>query len=419
MNDYRETSNNGDDYKPYINPGVSAQYNLNCGKENLINHFSLGADYEAETMSEHEFAVPDEYHRDSTRGDSHFGQLSFDLNSILINQIIRERSLGIFFIDKLDISKKLFATLNVRNDYMYSELIDDIPTPDSLCPNGNKIFQKTTYRFGLAYDVCKSTNIYANYGTGFLVPTNDELYNNPVAWGGFNSTIKPSTSQGGEFGIRGNVGNKINYDVTGFMINSKNEFYRYSVPGRGNNTAFYGNMGASNRSGLEAFLSYSPVKSVRLEVAYTYSHFIYTSPDSVKNHWIPECPQHMLTAEVGIKLTKNFTLTLSTEYESKWKLQVDDSIYNYYTIGQTYYQTYQKCSSWVTAPGHNYGYNIYSAEINYHWKLGSLNGDLSLYAKNIFGQHYYGFTEPNNGVDYNSYQPAPGREFFVSLKVRF
>jgi outer membrane receptor protein involved in Fe transport len=41
MNNYRETSNNGDDYKPYVNPGVSAQYNLNCGKENLVNHFSV------------------------------------------------------------------------------------------------------------------------------------------------------------------------------------------------------------------------------------------------------------------------------------------------------------------------------------------------------------------------------------------
>lgn len=412
LNNYRETSNNGDDYKPYINPGFSAQYDLHHGKENLMNHISLGADVESQTITEHEYAVPGEYQRDSTRVDTHFGQQSFDLDSILINQIIKQRSIGVFLIDKLDISKKLYATLNVRYDYIKSELINNIPTPDSLNFAGNKVFQNPTYRFGLAYDVSKSANIYANFGTGFLVPTNDELYNNPVSWGGYNSTIKPSTSQGGELGVRGNIANSINYDITGFDINAKNGFYRFSIPGRGNNTAFFGNKD-EKKCGAELFLSYSPVKSVTLQAAYTYSHFQYAAHDSIAAHWIPECPQHMLTAEVAIKLNKNFTLTLNTEFESRWKLQVDDSIYDYYTIGQTYYQPKSIRSSWVP------GFNIYSADIDYNFKIGTLTGNISLYAKNIFDEHYFGFTEPNNGADYNSYQPAPGREFFVSLKVRF
>jgi len=412
MNSYRETSNNGDDYKPYVNPGASVQYNINHGKEKLMNHVSLGADFEAETMNEHEFAVPGENQRDSNRVDCHFSQQCFDLNTILINQIIIQKSAGAYFIDKLDISKKLYATLNVRYDYVTSELKNNIPTPDSLNFSGNKVFQKPTFRFGLAYDVCKFANIYANYGTGFLVPTNDELYNNPISWGGFNSTIKPSVSQGGELGVRGYIGEKFSYDVTGFDINTTNGFYRFSIPGRGNNTAFFGNRDET-RTGAELFLSFAPVKSVKLDVAYTYSDFQYVAHDSVPKHLIPECPQQMLTAEVSVKLTKNFTLTLNTEFQSRWKLQVDDSIYDYYTIGQTYYQPGGKRSSWVP------GFNIYSANLTYNWKLGAIKGDVSLYAKNILDEHYYGFTEPNNGVDYNSYQPAPGREIFCSLKVKF
>jgi iron complex outermembrane receptor protein len=412
MNNYRETSNNGDDYKPYINPGMTAQYNVDFGKENLMNHFSLGADFQSQTITEHEFAVPDEYHRDSIRTDSHFGQQCFDLNSLLINQIIRQRSLGVFLMDKLDISKKLYATLNVRYDYIHSQLDNNIPTPDSLNFAGKKVFENPTYRLGLAYDVCPFINVYANYGTGYLIPTSDELYNNPVSWGGYNSTIKPTTSQGEEIGVRGNVGDNVNFDITGFNVNAKNGFYRFSIPGRGNNTAFFGNRD-ENKWGAEVYLSYSPVKTINLQVAYTYSHFQYAAHDSVKAHWIPECPQHMLTVEASFKLTKNFTLTLNTEYESNWRLQVDDSIYDTYTIGQTYYQPYMKCSSVVP------GFNIYSVNLDYGFKLGTLNGNIGFYAKNIFDQHYYGFTEPNNGVDYNSYQPAPGREFFVSVKLRF
>ncbi len=419
MNNYRETSNNGDDHKPYINQGITTQYNFNSGKENLKNHFSLGADFSSQVMDEHEFAVPGEFERDSNRVDSHFSLQSFDLDSTLINQNIQQRNLGVFLIDKIDIRKKLFATVNVRYDYVYNELTNNRPVPDSLSFSGSRSFQKPTYRLGLSYDACKYANIYANWGTGFLVPTSDELYNNPDYWGGFNTTIQPAESQGEEMGVRGSIEKFFYYDVTGFSEVTKNGFYRYSLPGRGNNTAFFGNIG-ENKYGIETFVSYSPVKPIIIDVAYTYSHFVYPAHDSItSDHWIPQCPQHMLTAEVSFKLSKNFILTLNTEYESKWKLQVDDSIYDYYTIGATYYQPSSVRSSWVTAPGHNYGYNIYSADLRYRWKLGSLNGEISLFVKNIFDQHYFGFTEPNNAPDYNSYQPAPGREIFGSVRIRF
>ena len=61
----------------------------------------------------------------------------------------------------------------------------------------------------------------------------------------------------------------------------------------------------------------------------------------------------------------------------------------------------------------------WGANVNYNWTLGWLKGDIGLYAKNLLDEKYFGFTEPNNGPDYNSFQPAPGREFFVNLKLRF
>ena len=399
MTNYQETSNNGDDYKPTINPGVSAQYNLHFGKENLYNHLSLGVDYQSMTMNEHMFAVPDEDHINHNRVDSYWSQDIFDINNVLISQIIRQRSTGVFLIDKLDISKKLFAILNLRYDNVYNRL-------DSSTVSDNKTFSKPTFRLGLAYDLAKAANIYASYGTGFLVPTEDELYNNPVKYGGFNSLIKPSTSMGGEIGVRGEVGKSLYYDVTGFSINSKDEFYRYSVPGRGNNTAFFGNMGESKRWGVEAFVSYAPLDFLRFDVAYTYSHFQYTSPDSVSGHWIPQCPEHMLTAEASVKFLKHFTATLNAQYQSKWCIQVDDSIYNHFN------ENGKIRSSWVK------GFTVINANLNYAWKLGSLKGDLGFFCKNMLDEQYFGFTEPNNGPDYNSFQPAPGREFFVSLRLR-
>ncbi|MEI6765457.1 MAG: TonB-dependent receptor [Bacteroidota bacterium] len=404
FNNYRETSNNGDDNKPFMNMGFSAQYNLHSGKGKVRNHLSVGAEYKDQTMTEHMFGVTN----DLTRVDSHFSQSCLDLDTLLINQIIKEKSAGVFMTDKLDLFNKVYATLNVRYDYVYNQLINNIPLPDSIVQaSGNRAFSQPTFSFGLAYDVCKYANIYANIGTGFLVPTEDELYNNPEHWGGFNSKIKPSSTQSAELGIRGDIGSVFHYDVTAFDITTKNEFYRYSIPGRGNNTAFFGNIGGSSRLGIETFLSYSPVKNLVADVAYTYSDFTYNSPDSVKGNSIPQCPRHMLTAEVSYNFLKHFTLTLNTEYQSKWCIQVDDSVYNHFNENGLIR------SAWVK------GFNVYNAGISYNWKLGPVQGELSFYAKNVLDEQYFGFTEPNNGSDWNSFQPAPGREFFGSLKLKF
>ncbi|MDD5570253.1 MAG: TonB-dependent receptor [Bacteroidales bacterium] len=404
FNSYRETSNRSDDYRPYFNPGVSAQYNLHFGKENLRNNMSLGGDYFFESMNIHNFAVAG---KDTNRVDSHFSKTCFDSNVMQINEIIYQKSAGIFFINKLDISKKFFATLNVRYDYTYNQLNDNL-NKDTLNLSGSKEYEKPTYRFGVAYDICKSANVYANYGTGFLAPSNDELFNNPSCWGGFNSKIKPTSTQGEELGLRGDAGKNFHYDITGFIMNSKDEFYRYRVAWMGNTSDVYGNVGKSKRQGIETFISFSPVKSILFEIAYTYSDFRYVSPDSMKDHFIPQCPQHILDADVSLKINKNLTLSLHTEYQSKWYVQVNDSIYEtFHEYGTT------ERNSWVP------GFNIYSANLCYAFSSKKVDYEISFFAKNILDEHYFGFTEPNDPPDFNSYQPAPGREFFVSLKLRF
>ncbi|NVO19718.1 MAG: TonB-dependent receptor [Bacteroidetes bacterium] len=404
LNNYRETSNNGDDYKPFISPGFSAQYNRNDGTEMLLNHLSIGTDIQSQTMTEHMFGGI----HDLSRTDTHFGESYIDTEELKINQIILQRSFGIYLIDKLDIAKKLYATLNLRYDNVYNNLENKKPDSKS---SDNRSFDKPTFRLGLAYDLAKVANIYASFGTGYLVPTGDELLNNydNGGEGGFNTGIKPSTVQQMEFGVRGELGKMLYYNLTAFNINAKDEFYRLAS---GSQTAYFGNIGESKRTGLEAYISANPIDPFNLSVAYTYSNFKYTSPGTVKDQTIPQCPEHMLTAEASYKFLRHFTLTLNTELQSKWCIQTDSAIYNNY-IEVTQDTIVNTRSSWVD------GYSLFNASLKYDWKIGTLYGDLSLFAKNFFDEHYFGFTEPNSGPDYNSYQPAAGREFFVSLRVRF
>lgn len=413
MNKYRETSNNGDDHKPFVNNGVSVQYDLHLGSNNFRNLLSLGGDYATKTITEIEFGV----NKDTTRTDSHFSESVLDRTDILINQIIRQRSTGIFLIDKFDIARKFHVMLNLRYDYIYNQLINNINLPDTIAQaselqtSGNRTFDSPSFRIGAGYDFAKFFNVYANYGTGFLIPSEDELYNNPDHWGGFNTRINPSKLMGGELGIRGDFTGKLYYDITGFLTTSKDEFYRYSIEGRGNNTAFFGNIGSSRRYGVETFISYSPLNYLRLDAAYTYANCRYTKPDSISNQFIPQCPEHVLAAEASFKFLGHLTLIVGTEYQSKWYIQTKPAIYNQYLEISEGLTTLR--NSWVK------GFNTYSAELKYNFSIMSVNGEISLFGKNLLDEHYFGFTEPNDPDEYNSYQPAPGRELFVSLKLRF
>lgn len=410
-NFYRETSNNGDDYKPYLQFGGDAQYMLVNTGQKMKNTLITGVDYQTQSLSEHMFAVPSRDQLDTNRIDSYWSRACFDLDKILVNQTIRQSNAGVFLTDKLDVGKKLHILLNLRYDYTHNKLDSHIPVPDSLNPDGIRDYSKPAWRIGVVYDIAEPLNLYAGFGTGFLTPSNDELYNNPEAYGGFNNLIKPSSSSGMELGVRGDIDPAFHYDLAGFNINTTNEFYRYSVPGRGNNTAFYGNMGKSNKWGVESHFSVTPVKDLRLEASYTYSHFRFTSPDSVDGNWLPNSPEHMLSAELSYGFLHHFSVALSAYWQSKWCIQVDDSIYNQYTIEQTWYQPRQVRSSWVD------GYKVFSLDLHYFWKLGTIRGDLGFYVKNLLDEQYFGFTEPNNYPDYNSFQPAPGRELFLSLKL--
>ena len=237
---------------------------------------SLGVDYESKMMTETEYGVFSEATINSKphpASNDYFSEAAFDSTNELINQVIKQRSVGVFFIDKLDIVKKLYATLNLRYDYVYNRTRQQHSIARQLFSHPE------TGHSRIPLFVSALPMISQNTLISMPAMVQDSLFQRKMSytiirqqWGGFNESIKPSTFLGGELGLRGNVGKRLYYDVDGFYVNTKNDFYRYSIVGRGNNTAFFGNMGESTRYGLEVFASYIPVDFLKFNVAYTYSH---------------------------------------------------------------------------------------------------------------------------------------------------
>ncbi len=408
---YKETSNKCAEYRNYSSPGASIQYNLKLGKNRVKNNFSFGADFKWQNIDVKKFQSAANLQRKES-----IDETNIETDSLLANELIFQQSTGVFALYRLELGKfNLFA--NARYDNMQNVLTNKLLRGDST--ETSKDFTHNSYRLGISYALNKDISFFANWSTGFMPPSTEELANNPLGYSGFNTHLVSATMDSYEIGTRGFFGKKIYYEITGFFMNTQNDFFRFKQSGRGNQEVFYGNAGNSRRIGLETYFSIDILRKLNLQLAYTYSDFkyisakidpIYTDTNYVlttppaSGQWLPNSPKHVLYSELNYSISKKLSLNLGVEYQSKWAIYTDQKAYDG-DLNPAIYQNWQA------------GFYLLNASANYLWHIAGINGELSFYARNFTGTKYIAFTEPD--PDGNSYQPGPVQEFFASVKIKF
>jgi iron complex outermembrane receptor protein len=408
---YKETSNRCAEYRTYVVPGASAQYNLHLGSGNLKNHFSIGTDLKWQNITMYKLqSVGNPFRVES------IDQTNIETSLLLANQVIIQSSYSVFTLYKLEIGKfNLMGSL--RYDAIKNELINKMMASDTARTSKN--FTKVTARLGGSYSFSNAITVFANWSQGFMPPSTEELASNPTGYSGFNTHLVPATSNCSEIGFRGFYKEKLYYEITGFIMNTENDFFRFKQSGRGNQEVFYGNAGNSKRNGIEAFASCKILQNLSLKIAFTFADYKYTTAkiDPVyadtayvlttppaAGQYLPNSPKLQLYTEIVYFLGKNIEFSLGAECQSKWAVYTDAKAYNG-ELDPLIYQNWQE------------GFNLFHTRVSYHWTLWGIEGECSLYARNFTGAKYMAFTEPD--PDGNSYQPGPGREFFGNVKINF
>ena len=408
---YKETSNKAAEYRNYSSPGLNIQYTLHLGQKKWKHTFGVGVDMKWQNIAMYKLksaANPD-------RKES-LDETNLETDTLLANQIISQNSQGFYGLYQLDIGRFNFSG-SIRYDNMNNELTDKMMAPDTATTSED--FSKTSGRLGISYSLSNALTIFSDWSQGFIPPSTQELAANPVAYHGFNTHLVPATSHSIELGFRGFAGNKLYYEVTGFIMKTKNDFFRFKQQNRGNQEVFYGNAGNSTRKGVEVYFLYNMLNNLKLQVAYTYADYKYTSAtiDPVytdtnyvlttppaPGQWLPNSPRHQLYAEVVYAPVKQLKIYASTEVQSKWAIYTDADAYAG-KLDPAVYQNWQN------------GFTLLHLGADYFWKIGKVRCDFNLTVRNLLDTEYMAFTEPD--PDGNSYQPGPGREIFGTLKVMF
>jgi iron complex outermembrane receptor protein len=366
-------------HRDYDTPGASLQYTWTAPIGTLTNHLTVGTDLEWQTINDY---------RRPNLGRAREGA------EVLSDEDIDQHGYGFWALDRLELDPNWTLVLGARRDSIRNEL-DDLLQTGGMDLSGKASFDKTTGRIGVAWQVSEPFGAYASWGQGFMPPATEELANNPAHLGGFNGGLQPATSHGEEVGVRGTIEEQLGYDVAVFRLDTANDFGRYRITTRPLET-FYQNAGDSTRYGVETLVSWMPVTHLSLNLAYTYSHFIYDRVEfnnaTFHDTWLPNSPEHQIFFDAAYDLGAGLEVGLSAEAYSRAYIDPTNTV-------------------WIG------GYTLYDARLAYKFSGLGVGGQLLVSARNFTGKHYIAFTEPD--PDGNSYQPGPTQEYFAGLRLTF
>ncbi len=406
---YKETSNKAAEYRYINNYGSIFKYNARFGKT-VKHNLILGLDYKYQDVKQ--LRLPSiMMYRHIDRLDDY----NLEGDSLLTNNFIKQQSINPYLVYSLTWQK---LTLLLSSGYYYlSDLLDNKLLDPSIALD-TIAFEFFSYRAGISYSLSDKITVYTDAANGFIMPSVEELANNPFSYSGFNTNLKPATSQTYELGIRGKFSGQLAFDITGFVMQTRDDFFRFKLSDRGNQEVFYGNAGNSLRKGIEIYLFYSPVDILTFEMAYTFSDFRYVSvnADPIYNdttlltkpprpgQYLPNSPRHVLYAQAGFSPARNLWLYVSDSYRSAWAIYTNADIYDGLWDPAIYQPWYE-------------GYNLVNASAVYRCKLKKATLELLLGADNLLNTPYIAFTEPD--PDGNSYHPGPGRQVYFSVRLGF
>jgi len=364
-----------------LSPGLSLQYDLDANAGTVSHHLSVGGDALWQSIDELRFA---------NLGFAQQGGLQS-------NENIAQHAEGAFVMDRVGFARDWTLMLAGRYDAIANHVRDLLDPGTSY----QKDFTRATARAGLAWAPGTPLNLYANWAMGFLPPATAELANNPEGFGGINQNLTFATSTGEEIGARGLLPHALSYEVAAFHLDTKDDIGRFRLPpstGRGG-IDFYRNVGDTRRFGVETRLDWKPARRLSMDVAYTWSQFKYVSPATIKDHWLPSSPEHMLNLGVDYQVVPQLSVGIESEMQSDWWVDTDGL---------------------ASVPG----FALWGANASYRWDMGGTGCELSVLAKNVFGAPYMAFTEPDFDdtggivVDvWNSYQPGPPQQVYARFTL--
>lgn len=319
---------------------------------------------------------------------------SGEIEGVSADEVQTATALGLFAQGDLDLTDTVTASLGGRFDRVDLEVDDDYL--DDGDQSGDKTFNQWSGSAGLSWRYRPDHQAYANISTAFETPTFSE-FANPSGVGGFNPDIEPQKSVNHELGLRGHFGYNVDYDLTLFWVDVRDELIPYELAGDSDRT-FYRNAGDTTRKGIEMAVGWRFAPAWRLESALTLARYRFDDYESSGNNYdgnrIPGLPEQTWNNQLKWRGSSERFAAIEARYVGDMK--ADDAN---------------------------------TVDVDDYWLLSLRGGDgwyvsrdtlLKAYAgiRNLTDEEYFANVRINasNG---RYYEPASGRTVYAGLELTF
>ncbi|RLD24336.1 MAG: hypothetical protein DRI71_02875, partial [Bacteroidetes bacterium] len=226
---------------------------------------------------------------------------------------------GAYIQDEYTFYNKLTLNVGLRYDivnYKYDDLFDSTQVTQT---NSISAFSP---KIGLAFNPKDNLTIYANYGQGFNPPQISQLFIGSAYSGRPNPDLKPEYLTNIEVGVRGDIAQKLQYQLSFFNMNFKDQIVGEGDP------PYYENVGDTQHSGIEAYLEYQIMEGLSAYVVYSYLYTVFLNNPDYEGNTLRKTPANQLGT--GIRYNTKFGTTLSIDYKFMDKYYMDNDNVNVY-----------------------------------------------------------------------------------------
>jgi len=219
------------------------------------------------------------------------GQLRFNQDEDVFNW-------GVFLQNEFDITDYLQLRFGVRYDEVEFDFTDKFLADGD--QSGTKKFEEWSPSVGLLWSVHEAVNLYGTISTSFETPTTSE-FATPTGTGGLNQALDAQTATNYEIGVKGLLPGRANYQLAVFTMDVSNEL----VPAGENpiGSDFFNSAGETSRTGVEASVTFRPLRGLEVTLNYTYSDLEFESfiigGNNFAGNTLPGHPEHFGFAEIA------------------------------------------------------------------------------------------------------------------------
>lgn len=357
--------------------GGGGEYTRNGTLFGLDNRYIIGIDYASQEDDRQRFV----------NDDGARGPLTFD-------QLEKVDALGFFAQTEVSLTQRAALTLGLRYEQVDYEVEDRFFLNDTGDDSGAVSFEQLTPLAGFVYSFAPEANVYLNVSTGFETPTTTEFAN--PAGGGFNQALEPQDATNYEFGFKGNILQRLRYDLALFRVDVQDEL----VPFELNDRTFFENAGESTREGLELAVQAQVTSSLTANLAYTLSDFAFDSfvtrdGDDFSGNQLPGVPRHQIFSEL--------------------KYQHDAG---FYVIGDVLHVGGFFADNANSEAGTIDAYTVANVRLGGSFRAGQATISPFLGVNNVFDEEYFSNVRLNAAFN-RFFEPAPGSNVFGGVELRY